>query len=82
MPNREELEKRLVSCFEAVFPALDEAQIRSAHASATEGWDSVAALSLIDVVEEEFSISLDLELAVELTSFEAIVSHVESATTD
>ncbi len=81
MPNSEAraaLEQRLIGCFQAVFPVLDEAQILSADNASIEDWDSVAALSLVDVIEEEFGVDLDLEVAVELTSFQAIADHLES----
>ena len=75
--NLATVETRLVGCFEAVFPDLDAAAIRNADQATVSAWDSIAALSLINVIEEEFEIELDFEQAAQLTSFRAIADYLE-----
>jgi acyl carrier protein len=68
---------RLVQCFAAVFPALDEAEIRRANTSSVGSWDSLATINLVAVVEEEFALQVppgDLE---QLVSFDLILDYVQ-----
>ena len=74
-----DIETRLAGCFEAVFPNLDPSQIRGADQSNVDTWDSIAALSLINVVEEEFELQMDFEEAAQLTSFRAIADYLGGA---
>ncbi len=67
-----ELEEKLERCFQAVFPELGPERIRTASAEATESWDSAALVTLMCVVEEEFSVSVDPEELEQWTSFAAI----------
>ena len=50
-----DVETRLVGCFQAVFPDLADADIRKASQETMDQWDSVAAITLVNVIEEEFS---------------------------
>ncbi len=70
------IEDRLETCFQAVFPGLSSEQIRNAKQDQVEAWDSLAALQLTTLIEEEFEIELDFEDAVELATFQAIAEHV------
>ena len=74
MPKPEEL---LVRCFASVFPKLSEAQIRSASNSSVEEWDSLAAVTLVALLEEEISVKIDLQDLNMLSSFESIRDYVE-----
>jgi acyl carrier protein len=42
-----------------------------------EAWDSVAGLTLLNVVEDEFRVTVDLERLSELTSFAAILAYLQ-----
>ncbi|MCL5746055.1 MAG: acyl carrier protein [Acidobacteria bacterium] len=42
----------------------------------TGAWDSVAHITLLTVVDEEFGIKTDLEDAEQLTSFDNLLEHV------
>jgi acyl carrier protein len=74
-------EERLVRAFQAVFPDLPAGKIRTASQETVETWDSVAAITLINVIEEEFGIEIDFDDLDDLTSFPAILSYVEARTT-
>lgn len=81
MPNsvdRTDIEDRLAGCFAAVFPDLPPERIRQASHEQVEAWDSLAALTLVDLIEEELGVAIDLEDAVELTSFQAIADRIAS----
>lgn len=60
---------RLVVCFQTVFPDLPEAEIPMAAQASVVAWDSVAAITLVNVIEDEFGIEVDFDLLAELDSF-------------
>lgn len=74
------LEARLVRCFKGVFPTLSEAEIRTAHQDRVEMWDSLGSITLVRLVEEEFGLTLDLLDLEELSSFPALLGHIQSQT--
>ena len=74
-----DLHGRLSRCFAAVFPSLPESQITAATTDTIEGWDSVAAATLITTIEEEFSVELDMDAVGNLTSYAAIAQELEKA---
>ena len=79
MPNTlSEIEDRLVSTFETVFPNLSSDEIRSAEQSNIEDWDSITAINLITVLEEQFDVELDFEEASKHTSFRGIANYLFS----
>lgn len=69
-----DLQARLGRCFAAVFPNLPESQITTASLNTVEGWDSVAAATLITTIEEEFAVEFDMDTVGELTSYKAIAN--------
>lgn len=70
-------ERRLIGCFQTVFPDLKEADIVSATQATVPAWDSIAAITLVNVIEEEFHVSIDFDLLGELDSFQRILKHIE-----
>ena len=73
MPERED---RLVRCFASVFPALTPEEIRTASAESIEAWDSLAAVTLVAVVEQEFGVEIDPLDLPELSSFGAFRTYL------
>ena len=71
------LQPRLISIFENVFPTLPVDQIPTASQATVEGWDSIAAITLINLIEEEFEIQMDFDRAAELTSFPEILTYLK-----
>lgn len=67
-----DLQGRLSRCFAAVFPQLPESQITTASVDTLEGWDSVAAATLVTTIEEEFGVEFDVDSLGDLTSYQAI----------
>jgi acyl carrier protein len=70
-------EERLVKVFETVFPDLTVDQIHAATQSTVASWDSVAAINLMNVMEEEFAIEIDFDRAAELSTFSEILGYVK-----
>jgi len=71
-----ELENRLIRCFSSVFPVLMPEEIRVASADSLAAWNSLSAVTLVAVVEQEFSVQIDLLDLPELDSFEAFQTHL------
>jgi acyl carrier protein len=76
-----DLRDRLIACFRAVFPDIPESQVCSASHSSVQSWDSIAAVTLANVIEEEFAIQFDFERIEELDSFDRILAYVRSEAT-
>jgi acyl carrier protein len=68
---------RLTTCFTTVFPELPEAEIPQATISTVARWDSVATVTLLSLVGEEFGIEVDFDHFEELTSFQGLLHYVE-----
>jgi acyl carrier protein len=67
---------RLVTCFSAVFPRLGLEEVPDATTEGVAEWDSLASLTLVAVIEEEFGLTVDdLDLP-ELGSFSAFDEYV------
>lgn len=64
--------QRLARCFLAVFPDLTEAQVSAASQHSVAGWDSVAHVSLLTLIDEEFGLGLDYEQYEEFDSYASI----------
>jgi acyl carrier protein len=71
-----DVDARLVRCFQVVFPGLPEAELLQATQDSVKTWDSVAMITLVNVVDEEFNIQLDLEQIDRLNSFEGLRNHL------
>ena len=67
---------RLARCFAAVFPELDPAAIDAATPATVPGWDSLASVTLLALVEEEFGVRADPADLERLTSFAGLLDYV------
>ncbi len=70
----DELQRRLANCFLAVFPELSAEEVTNATSETVRSWDSVAGVTLLAVVEEEFGASLDTD---DLSKFESFQSFLK-----
>jgi acyl carrier protein len=73
----DETRRRLTNCFQTVFPDLPEAQIATASTATIAEWDSVAAITLMNVLDDEFVFEMDLDDLAELDSFEKVYSYLQ-----
>jgi|HubBroStandDraft_1064217.scaffolds.fasta_scaffold131789_2 acyl carrier protein len=74
--NDVDVRKRLTNCFRAVFPRIPETKIQNATAATVGDWDSVSAITLMTVIEEEFQIQLDFDRLPDLDSFESLAEYL------
>jgi acyl carrier protein len=73
MPDPNE---RLVRCFASVFPTLAPDQIVLASVESVPEWDSLASVTLIAVLEQEFGMQIDIADLPELNSFAAVQKYL------
>ena len=73
----DDTKQRLTSCFQIVFPDLPETAIPQASQATVPVWDSVAAITMVSVIEDEFGVELDLDDLADLDSFEKIYAYVQ-----
>lgn len=71
-----DIRSRLMRCFAAVFPQLSEHKITAGRLDTLDGWDSVAAATLVTTIEEEFETELDIDASGTLTSFRTILDYL------
>jgi acyl carrier protein len=74
-----DIEKRLVKCFQAVFPDMPEAQTLAATQELVEAWDSLATVTLFTVIDDEFRVELDVERLAEMTSYRSFYECLTAA---
>jgi acyl carrier protein len=67
---------RLMRCFAAVFPQIAADQLPTLSQDATPAWDSVATVTLMVLVEEEFRITMEPEDLGHLESFNAVCEYL------
>jgi len=67
---------RLQMCFAAVFPSVPNQQLSSLQAAVCDEWDSLATVTLVATVEEEFGTKIASEDAAELVSFQGFVEYL------
>ena len=77
LDQMQDLEHRLVRCFSSVFPELSEEQVRNASIESVPGWHSLASVTLVSVVQEEFGVQVSLSDLPSLVSFSAVQNYVQ-----
>ena len=75
------VEQRLESVFAVVFPDLSPEQLRNASQNSVDTWDSVAAITLMNLIEEAFGIEMDFGDVAELTTFSQIADYIKGKLT-
>ena len=73
-----DIPSRVSHCFLTVFPDLADDDVARASQAALPQWDSVAHITLLSALSEEFQLDLDDESFETLTSYLLIVDFVES----
>jgi len=69
----DEVKDKLAHCFSLAFPQLDRSLYATASADNMSGWDSIAQLTLLTLIGEEFGREIDFEEFEGATSFESLV---------
>ena len=73
----DDVKPKLIECFQIVFPDLNEKDIPSASQDTVTAWDSVAAITLVNVIEEQFGIEMDLDDVADLDSFDKVCAYLQ-----
>jgi acyl carrier protein len=71
-----DLRERLTECFAAVFPQLNRDEITRASMTSVGAWDSLAGVTLIAVVEEEFGAQIAPEDLQQFVSFDLVLDYL------
>ena len=74
--------ERLVGCFKKVFGNLSPGDIPAATHESIAAWDSIAHITLLNLIREEFNIDIDFDEFDGATSFAAILDLIRSKTGD
>jgi len=72
------IEERLANCFQTVFPDLSPEEIPRASSASVATWDSLATVTLVAVIEEEFGITIVPEEYEYMVSFDLASQCLES----
>lgn len=67
---------KLARCFSLAFPELPQESIPTATAESVERWDSMAQITLLSLVGEEFGIEIDFEEFEGADSFKALAERL------
>ncbi len=74
------MEERLKECFTAVFPNLTSDEILRSSTASVATWDSLATVTLISVIEEEFGVTIAPEEYEYIVSFDLVNQCLQSKT--
>lgn len=72
-----DIESRVSRCFLNVFSGLTPAELPTASQDSLSQWDSVAHVTVLSAIAEEFQIELDEDSFESLKSYPLIVEFVE-----
>ena len=72
----DDVERRVLQCFSVVFDAVPREQLVELRHEDSADWDSVAHVTLLALLAEEFAFEIDFEAAQEMTSFKLAVQMV------
>lgn len=72
------IEERVTRCFANVFPDLRADEIPRASTASLASWNSIAHITLLSSIEEEFGLQFEMEDFEELVSYLLIVDCLQS----
>ena len=72
-----DIKDRVARCFSNVFPDIRQEEIPRASTASLAAWDSVAQVTLLSSVAEEFGLDFEVEDFEELVSYPLIVGYLE-----
>ncbi len=75
---RAELAARLIPCFAAAFGGLSREEIPRATVASLPEWDSLASMTLVALIEEEFHVRIPVAEIARLTSFGEILDYLQA----
>lgn len=72
----------LIACFEKVFPELSRSAIPGTSTETLPAWDSLAQVTLLSLIGEQFSLDIDFEELQGATSYERLLDFVRRTAAD
>ena len=75
--NRDDIYKKLTEIFQDVFDRRDIVLNDDTNAGDVEGWDSLAYITIISSVEDEFSVRLPMKQVLSLQKVGELVDLIE-----
>lgn len=76
------VEDRLADCVATVFPELSRDEIPRAGSASLANWDSLAMVTLVSLVEEEFEVQFSLDDYQLAASYALLLDHLNSTGCD
>jgi acyl carrier protein len=76
-----DMDKKLIECLQTVFPGVPDAALRQASVQTLAQWDSLATVTIVALVEEQFGIEVDPDDLTRFDSFDHIAAFLESRMT-
>lgn len=73
-----EIQQRVCQCFSNVFPDLPPGDMPRTSVASLARWDSVAHVTLLSAIAEEFALEISPDEFEELTSWALIVNYLEN----
>jgi acyl carrier protein len=74
-----EYEDRLAKCIASAFPTLSDEEIRASNMDLLFDSDSMAGVTLIALIDEEFGTNVEVSELVELGSFAAVSNFLKGS---
>jgi acyl carrier protein len=74
-----DIESRLIRCFATAFPELAPQEIPTVSMSSLASWDSLAGITLLALIEEEFGITISPDDAAGMVSFELMLDYLKNS---
>ncbi len=73
-----DIETRLMECLQTVFPGVPAAELTEASVQTLEQWDSLATVTIVALVEEQFGIEVEPDDLTRFDSFAHIAAFLAS----
>lgn len=74
----DKIKEKLAHCFSLAFPQMDPSQYANASAENTPAWDSVAQVTLLTLIGEEFGMEIDFLEFEGATSFQSLAERLSA----
>ena len=72
----DQISDKVAHCFSLVFPDMNPSEYYAANTENTSAWDSLAQVTLLSLLGQEFGIEIDYEQFEDANSFEVLTSRI------
>lgn len=74
----DDIKKKTALCFHHVFPDIPQDELPHASAATLAAWDSIAHVTLLSSIAEEFGIDIEPDDFERLVSYQLILDYLET----